>query len=543
MAVGDSPESLQEEKVLRQQKAKLKTLREEGRAMQEQIDKTIELRNAKEAKVAMLQEDIKIAQLAIEEQQKALDDKRDVKRPLEEATKALREDEAKSARLQKKLQNLQATIDGKQKLLNESEVVLADLNEQEAALTVKEAGLLEHQKKTEELQKKIKKADQETEEQLRSMNQRKEQLDKKLKSELEVSDERIRSLNGELETKSRIVKPHSDTTDQDKGLPHGKLEEASVEIAKFADEARQQIEDTRRLANAKHQESQAELAKFTDELRQQLEESRQLLSQMDLDWMNFWKKLKRGSDSDIKDLEADWRKLEKLEPGLVLKFVKFLRGENEKHEGERKPETYPKAAPVSDLHGFLTEFEAKVLSLYEEAEVKRKSILPRKLLVSSILIVMFEKGRELEAELGIDSETWPKVPNDSLLRGLGSGQQHAENSEPTHDSRSLVDLLANGSLSELKEEVRRLKAQIETNAKASQNLLANPLEQKLEEDTQDPGADIDHEVSPGPQPKRRDVFHRLDRALFYLGLIVVSYRLITAYGSNVVGCVNNGHCF
>ena len=529
MAVGDSPESLQEEKVLRQQKAKLKTLREDGRAMQEQIDKTIELRNAKEAKAAMLQEDIKKAQLAIEEQQKALDDKRDVKRPLEEAIKAVREDEAKLARLQKKLQNLQATIEGKERLLNESEAILARLNEQEAALTAKEADLLEHQKKTEEVRKKIENWDQLNEERLRSMDQRKEEIDKKLNSKSELNEEQVRSRNGAQETGGGNVRPRSDTTDQDTSLTRGKLEEASAEIAKFAEEARQQIEDTRRLASAKQQETQAELAKFTDELRQQLEESRQLLSQPELDWMNFWKKLKRGSDSEIKELEADWHKLEKLEPGLILKFMKFLRRENEKHEGGSKPEAYAKSAPVSDLQSFLTEFEAKVLSSYEEAEVKHNSILPRKLLVRSILIVMFEKGRELEAELGIDSETWPKVPDDSLVGGLGSGQQHAENSEPSHSSKSLADLLANGSLSELKAEARRLTNEIETYSKARH-------------DTQDPGAYID-ETTSGSQPKRRGFFHRLDRALFYLGLIVVSHRLITAYGTTVVGCVNNGDCF
>ncbi|MDI1489902.1 MAG: hypothetical protein OHK93_001101 [Ramalina farinacea] len=544
MAVGDSPESLQEEKVLRQQKAKLKTLREDGRAMQEQIDKTIELRNAKEAKAAMLQEDIKKAQLAIEEQQKALDDKRDVKRPLEEAIKAVREDEAKLARLQKKLQNLQATIDGKEKLLSESEVVLADLNEQEAALTVKEAGLLEHQKKTEELQKKIEKENEKTKEQIRLMDQRKAEIDTKLNSELEFKEEQVHSLNGALEIEGRNIRPHSDTTDQDKSLTRGMLEEASVEIAKFADEARRQIEDTRRLANAKHQESQAELAKFTDELRQQLEDSRQLLSQTDLDWMNFWKKLKRDSDSEVKELEADWRKLEKVEPGLVLKFVKFLRRENEKDEGGSKLGASTNAAPVSDLHAFLTEFEARVLSLYKDHGLEYNSTLPRKMFVNATLLVMFEKGRALEAELGIGSKKSTEIPVDSSQRGLkGSGQKYAENDEPSHNSIYLADILANGSISELKEEARRLKAQTETDAKASQNLLANPLEQKLEEDTQDPGADIDQETTSGSQPKRRGVFHRLDRALLYWGLIVLFYQLVTAYRSHVMACVMNGDCF
>ena len=543
MAVGDSPESLQEEKVLRQQKAKLKTLREDGRVMQEQIDKTIELRNAKEAKVAMLQEDIKNAQVAIEEQQKALDDKRDVKRPLEEATKALREDEAKLARLQKELQNLQATIDEKQKLLNESETVLAGLDEQEAALAAKEARLLEHQKKMEELQKKIEKQDQANGEQLRSMNERKQQLDKQLKSESEVNEEQGFSSNGAPETKSRNVRPHSDTTDQDNSLTRGKLEEASMDIAKFAEEARRQIEDIRRLANGEHQEIQAELAVFTDQLRQQLEESRQLLSQLDLDWMNFWNEFKSGSGSELKDLEADGPKLEKLEPELLMKCIKFLQRENEKNKGGSKPEAYAKSALKSDLQSFLKGFEAKVLSLCEEAEAKHKSTSPRKQLVGSILMVMFEKGRELEAELGIDSETWPIVPNDSLLRGLGSGQQGAENGEPVHNSRSLADLFANGSLLERKEKARRLNAQIETNAKALQNLLANFREQKLKEDTQGPGADIEHKTSPGSQPKRRDLFHRLDRALFSLTLIVLAYPLVSAYGRNVVACVMNGDCF
>ena len=531
MAVGDSPESLQEEKVLRQQKAKLKNLREDGKAMQEQIDRTIELRNAKEAKVAMLQEDIKNAQLAIEEQQKALDDKRDVKRPLEEATKALREDEAKLGRLQKKLQNLQATIEGKEKLLNESEVLLAGLNEQEAALTIKEAGLLEHQRKTEELQKKIEKQDEANREQLRSIEERKEQIDKELASVSEANEERVRSFNWTLEMEGRNVKPGLHTSDQGKSHTRGKLEEASMEIAKFAEETRRQIEDTRRLANAKHQETQAELAKFTDDLRQQLEESRQLLSQTDLDWMNFLKKLKCGSVSKIKELEADWHQLEKLEPGLLLNFSKFLRREDEKHEGRSKLEAYDKAAPLSDLQGFLTEFEAKVLSLYEEAGSEDNSIISRKLLVRSILIVMFEKGRQLEAELGFDSEAWPKVPNDSLLQGLeGSGQNHAENSGPTHDSRSLVDLLANGSLSELEEEVRRLKAEVESGSRARY-------------DTQNPETDIDQETSAGSQPKRRDVLGCLDRTLFYLGLIVLSYPVITAYGRKVLDCVISGDCF
>ena len=531
MAVGDSPECLQEEKVLRQQKAKLKTLREDGRAMQEQIDKTIELRNAKEAKVAMLQEDIKNAQLAIEEQQKALDDKRDVKRPLEEAIKAVREDEAKLARLQKKLQNLQATIEGKERLLNESEAVLARLNEQEAALTAKEADLLEHQKKTEEVRKKIENWDQLNEERLRSMDQRKEEIDRKLNSKSEHNSEQVRSRNGAQETGGGDVRPHSDTTDQDTSLTRGKLEEASAEIAKFAEEARQEIEDTRRLANAKQQETQAELAKFTDELRQQLEESRQLLSQPDLDWMNFWKKLKRGSDSEIKELEADWRKLEKLEPGLVLKFVKFLRRDNEKDEGGSKPGAYTNAAPESDLHALLTEFEARVLSLYKDHGLEYNSTLPRKMFVNAILLVMFEKGKELEAELGVGSKKSIEIPVDSSQRGLkGSGQKYAENDEPSHSSIYLADILANGSLSELKAEARRLTNEIKTFS-------------KTRHDTQDPGAYIDQETTSGSQPKRRGFFHRLDRALFYLGLIVVSHRLITAYGSNVVECVNYGDCF
>lgn len=517
MAVGDSPESLHEEKVVRQQKAKLKSLREDGRAMQEQIDKTIELRNAKEAKVAMLQEDIKNAQVAIDEQQKALDNKRDVKRPLEEAVKALREDEAKLVRLEKKLQSLQATIDGKQKLLNESEVAHARLNEQVAALTVKEAGLLEHQKKTEELQKQIEKADLVNEERLRSIQTRKERIDKKLASESEVNEERVRSVNEKLETMGRDVKSGSDATDQEQSLTRGKLEEASVEIAKFADEARQQIEDTRTLLNAEHKEVQAELAKFTDELRQQLEESRQLLSQTDLDWMNFWKKLKRGSDSELKELEADWQKLHKLEPELVLKFLEFLRKDDNQHEGGSQPKAYTKAAADSDLHGFLTDLEAKVLSLYEEVGLERNPTLPRQGFVHSILIVMYRKQRELEAELEDEVNAFPV---NSLLGGLeGNGQGDAEEGGPRHHSTSLADLLANGSLSELREEARRLKAEIETKAK------------------------IEHGTSSGSQPKRREVFSCFDRALFYTVVVLLSLPLIGVCGRNVVRCVMDGDCF